>query len=242
MLNRIILFASKKFPFLGNFYRYAYLLVHWILPKKKSYSQHHEDYYIYLFLKDYLIKGHVGYIDVGGNHPTRINNTYLFYRNGYNGIVFEPNNIYKNMYRLCRNKDVFFPYGCSDKCDLLKFNYSPTPVLSSFESERFVKNKTNVKTAYLPVFSLDHILERIDVKYNSIPLLSIDTEGYNMNVLRGATSILKDVVSVLIEFDNAKDKDEITEFLHQHGFLLEKSYGCNLFFINSILIKNEEKG
>ena len=53
-----------------------------------TYSQTGEDLILDILLKD---KPKGFYIDIGGNHPKKFNNTFLFYKKGWDGINVEPN-------------------------------------------------------------------------------------------------------------------------------------------------------
>lgn len=228
MLKIINELLINHFYFLGKIKRFFIALIDFILPLKNSYSQYKED----SFLKNYLgnfDKGDV-YVDIGCNHPTLINNTYLFYRMGFKGICIDANYEFKYLYKIFRRNDVFLNLGVGDYCTLKYFNISKTPVLSSF-------NFTNLRVAkrvLVPIFTLDKIMENFD--YSMIFLLSIDVEGFSINVLRGASEALKKVFLILIEFDNKEEKDEIINYLRQKDFLLVEEFNCNLLFKNLSLM------
>ena len=58
--------------------------------QRDSYSQHGEDKLVRQLLEKLNLKDLL-YVDIGANHPIKISNTYLLYRNGMRGIVIEPN-------------------------------------------------------------------------------------------------------------------------------------------------------
>lgn len=79
----------------------------------------------------------IDYIDVGANHPTDISNTYLLYRNNYNGYLIEPNPELCNLLKVFRPKDKVLNIGIGPKAQVVPFLISRTPVGSSFDSEHF---------------------------------------------------------------------------------------------------------
>ena len=66
-----------------------------------SFSQFGED-----LLLEHLLPNKGFYIDVGANHPVTHSNTWLFYRNGWRGIVVEPNPDLAALHRKRRPADV----------------------------------------------------------------------------------------------------------------------------------------
>ena len=45
------------------------------------------------------------YIDIGSNHPIKNNDTYYFYKSGWEGIIIEPNKKFNSLYKKYRPKD-----------------------------------------------------------------------------------------------------------------------------------------
>ena len=196
----------------------------------KFYSQHGEDN----FLKE-LIQGNDKakgiYIDVGANHPTSISNTYYLYRNGYNGLIVEPNVELANLHKRFRPKDRVFEIGIGSTPGVFEMNISKTPVLSSFNK---IDEDLIEKKVYLPILTLDNLY--ISIKPGKVFFLSIDTEGMNVEVLKGATITLENTLYLCIEVDNEEDEKFINNFLVlNHNFKKIKSLGCNRFYINEKL-------
>jgi FkbM family methyltransferase len=196
-----------------------------------SYSQHKEDIFILDVLKQFNLYESI-YVDIGANHPSDISNTYLLYRNGYKGILIEPNEELCNLLRRFRKKDIVIPIGCSDKSSVLKFNISKTPVISSFTNHNL-----SYRSTYVPVMKIDDVLSELD--YKIISILSIDVEGLNLEVLKGASKTIKNSLLICVEFDHEYEKNQIQNILGV-DFELLATFGCNLIFINKLL-KNSYK-
>jgi len=79
-----------------------------------SYSQTGEDVIIELFIQARKIKNFT-YLDIGANHPTKLNNTYKFYEQGFYGVCIEPDPVvYKKLSRM-RPNDVCLNVGVAGK-------------------------------------------------------------------------------------------------------------------------------
>lgn len=221
----------NSFPSLGKHKRFFVALRDVLLPVKNTYSQHGEDVFILETLKQHNLKDSI-YVDVGANHPTDISNTYLLYRNGLKGLIIEPNPELISLFFRFRTRDIALPIGCSNSASLSKFNISKTPVVSSFLSAR---DDNFYKSIFVPVLPVDMALKSIERSF--ISLLSIDVEGLNLEVLKGAASTLQNTLLLCVEYDNDAEKDSFAKFLRE-DFLLIKEFGCNLFFINKNLSKS----
>jgi FkbM family methyltransferase len=218
-------FLIRYFPTIGKYKRFMKACIHVISPTKSSYSQYKEDEFIFNVIKKYDFTNSI-YIDIGANHPTDISNTYLFYRNGFNGILIEPNQELAWLNKFFRKRDIVLPYGCGNENILGKFYISKTPVLSSFKQS---DSADTWKMSYIPIFRLDSILNPFDVQ--SVFLLSIDVEGLNFEVLEGSINTLKKVKILCIEADTNENKN-IMELTSKLNFQLLKATNCNLIFIN----------
>lgn len=222
-------FLAFRMPFLGPYKRFFGALIDSLLPVR-SYSQHGEDTYIWNLFSAYSLLDGI-YIDVGANHPTSISNTYLFYRRGLRGLIIEPNPELARLHRIFRGEDTILPIGIDNKRGVFALNISKTPVLSSFKSQA---EHLFWKKEYVPVLKLDDIAELFTSK--RISLLSIDTEGLNLEVLKGASQTLEKTILLCIEVDNEDDDASITSYLLDHQFVMIKHFGCNRIYANTALI------
>ncbi len=222
---KITLFIDKVFPFSGPLKRFVFACYHSYTPIRKSYSQYHEDNLILHELRDWNYKDSI-YVDVGANHPTRISNSYLLYRKGWSGITVEPNGGLIKLHRLFRSRDVQVNVGCGAEASFLRFYVSRTPVLSSFAKNE-VEHILRVK--YLPVLTVDQLLAPFQDK--KIAMLSIDTEGFDLNVIKGATETLKRTYLVCVEANDNDEHNKITSLLAE-DFEHFVTVGCNLLFRN----------
>jgi FkbM family methyltransferase len=174
------------------------------------------------------------YVDIGANHPTRISNTYLFYRHGFKGVVIEPNMRLLFLHRWFRPRDISIGVGCGSEATLKYFTVASHHVYSSFDTEHDLQVQSMdvrvLRKELVPVMPLDLILDQF--KSHIIYFLSIDTEGAECDVLRGSLGILKRAMFLCIEIANAQEEAEIRNLL-QNSFIPIRHIGCNLILKNS---------
>jgi FkbM family methyltransferase len=201
--------------------------------EKSSYSQFGEDKYIIQILSDFgIYKGN--YVDVGANHPSSISNTYLLYRKGFSGIVIEPNAELIELFRIFRRRDTAICVGCSNEASIAHFYISKTPVLSTFTKQhRIFSMENTMKIEFVPLLTLDNCLKNF--AFDRIDFLSIDVEGLNMEVVKGAYDTLKKTFLLCLEFDKEDELDLYTNYLT--GFNRIKIMGCNAIYINEQISK-----
>jgi FkbM family methyltransferase len=226
-------FLSEKLPFLGKYKRFIKAVYDRSLPVKDTYSQYGEDVYMAELIQKSGIQGI--YIDVGANHPTLISNTYLLYKNGFSGICVDPNEELISLFRLVRPRDISLACGASNSNQLLKFYISKTPVLSSFNQN--LEHQGQVwKEKYVPVLTVDQLAAaKPDVP---VVLLSVDVEGFDLQVLEGAIRTLPRTFLICVEFNSDEEKDQLSRFLETNDFQLLKQYHCNLIFVNQKFLKH----
>jgi FkbM family methyltransferase len=196
----------------------------------QSFSQAGED----KFLCDYFGDCQGTYIEIGGNHPLRGSNTYLLYRKGWNGIVVEPIQRLYAKHRRCRPRDIQVNVAGGEADGALTFYEMIPSVLSTCDSEEAMRTLSKGEAiVYRKYTVLVMTVAEIYRKYlatRPIDLLSIDTEGHDMAVLRGVdwTEIRPKIV--ICEAHNDKVGDEITEFLAAREYEHVASIGYNRFF------------
>lgn len=226
--SRIKINLVNKFPFLSVLSRFLRAFYYNLIATRQSYSQHGEDQFAMEILNKYFPNASYNYVDVGGFHPVLLSNTYLMYRKKMNGVVIEPNPELLRLHKIFRSRDIQLPIACAIENKLDKFYLHKTfPALSSLKDA-----KTNKKAScqYVPVLNLDTILPSFH--FSKIHFLSIDVEGYDLEVLKGGEKSLQYTFLVCIEYNSPNAKNEIEFFLSERGFVLINNIGCNLFFKN----------
>jgi FkbM family methyltransferase len=127
------------------------------------------------------------YVDVGANHPIKYSNTFLFKAKGWHGINIEPNPVRIKLFNIFRHGDVNLNVGIGTSESEMDFYIFDEHTLSTFDTNsvnEFKKIGHRVKKIIkVNILPLKNILEKYCNK-KQIDILSIDTEGYDLEVLK----------------------------------------------------------
>ena len=168
---------------------------------------------------------HGTYLDVGANHPTYINNTFIFYELGWRGFAVDASNRHAAAWARFRPRDVFINAIVSDNFREVEFVEFPDDAMSTIEPEtierygrRFDTDKVSV--VHGSTTTLDSICKSNDIR--EVHLLSIDIEGEELNALRGASlmTLKPGVISCEVKnlsLYNFKDNG-IYQYLNSFGY------------------------
>lgn len=126
------------------------------------------------------------YVDVGANHPIKFSNTLFFYMKGWTGINIEPNHSKIWLFKLFRRRDINLNVGIGKEKSEMNFYIFEESTLSTFDknaAENYQKMTHKLlKEIVIPILPLKEILEN-NANGKEIDLMSIDTEGFDMEVL-----------------------------------------------------------
>jgi len=168
---------SNKF----NLFKFLYFFFQGIKGRKsykKSFSGGAQDLIIGYFFKN---KSKGIYLDVGCFHPFIGNNTYKLFQKGWNGINIDLDFHTIDLFNYFRKNDSNINIGVSDKTgnqDLYFFhNRAAINTLSQLRGKNFKEIK-KIKTD-----TLNNIIQATKFKDCKIDFLSVDVEGYEMQVL-----------------------------------------------------------
>lgn len=145
---------------------------------QKSFSQYGEDVIMRPFLK-----GKEGfYVDVGCYHPMLYSNTYKLYRQGWKGIVIDPNYRLKKLFSVFRPRDTFIHAGVGAPSERVYFEFSDGAynTFDAHTAEGYKKKTTLVASYPVPIRSLKDILSGVE----RIDFLTVDVEGMDLEVLQ----------------------------------------------------------
>jgi FkbM family methyltransferase len=203
------------------------------------YSQFGEEEIIQnYFDKDYIS----GCIDVGASDGVAISNTLLFEQLGWYCLCIEPNPFYFK--QLKQNRLNTVNYAISNVNDDLPFNivdfgnHHEDAISGLKTDERLIVQHKNmgfnidIRKIIVEVITLDKCIEDF-YKYDKIDFISIDTEGTELDVLKGF-SIEKWNPKLLIIENNFEDP-EIEEYLKQYDYKKDKRIGVNDFYIKKYI-------
>jgi D-beta-D-heptose 7-phosphate kinase/D-beta-D-heptose 1-phosphate adenosyltransferase len=189
----------------------------------KSYSLH-DNKKIPLDLKlDQIIQKHNGFfIELGANDGLDQSNTafFEFYR-GWKGLLIEPS---FNKYQLCcvnRPNSIVQNYACVSN------EYNENTIAGDFNGGLLSSvNGTRVNGHNLVTVNattLEKLLDKYTTPGQVIDLLSLDTEGYELPILKGLNLEKYKPLHMLIEI-YPKDYDEIVSFLSSYNYVLHSNF------------------
>lgn len=181
------------------------------------YSQVYQDYY----LDHYIFHGKENgiFLDVGGNDPVKINNTYFFERNrNWSGLAFEPmpkmNQRWKELRKVeCIQVALGRQSGEIEFCEYKEDSMSG--IASEVDYDGEVANHYKVKVA-----TLEEILR--SYKITHVDFMTLDVEGTEFDVLNGINFDEVSIDYIVIENNKGDEKEKrIRKFLVRHEYRLK---------------------
>lgn len=204
----------------------------------ESSAQNNEDLVLMEFFGD-----HQGvFIDVGAHDGIQFSNTYLLEQNGWHGLCIEPNPV--SFIALKKNRSAMCAeIACHDMPDetwgellipngfpvlgVLRRGWSPKEVARILRIPISDVNRKVVKVlcAPLDVVITDHLGTR-----HQIDLVSIDTEGTELQVLAGMDVERFKPRVLVVEGNSAKAGHDIGVYLKAFDYELAGRVAVNYFF------------
>lgn len=151
-----------------------------------SYSQEGEDLVLARILGE--LKSTTGFfVDIGAHHPTRYSNTYYYYRRGWRGINVDALPGTKKLFQRVRPRDVTIECGVGEQAGVLRYFSFNEPALNTFSEEEAKKKERPpyhiINTLQIPVVTLKQILDENLPGNTAIDFLTIDVEGFDLEVI-----------------------------------------------------------
>lgn len=172
--------------------------------------------------------------------PKRFSNTYLYYKIGWNGINIEPRPGSKKLFDKYRKRDINIEAAISNSTESLTYYVFDDPALNSFDKELSFDraNKTKYKILneiHIQPKTLSEVLYENLHAGQKIDFLTIDTEGFDLSVLK-SNDWEKYKPDIILcedtEFSiNSPSKSEI------YNYLIEKDYYLIAKTLSTLLFK-----
>ena len=183
-------------------------------------------------------RGQGFYVDVGAHHPTRFSNTRRFYELGWHGINIEPNPDAFALFQRQRNRDTNVCCGVADAEGRMEYFMFNEPALNSFDRSLSESRQNGryqiVARKGVPVRRLSSILEEFLPPRTPIAFMSVDVEGYDLEVLKSNDWMRFRPEFLLVEsvgFELANPGDNpIHVFLSQKGYKIFAKTVHTLFY------------
>jgi len=191
--------------------------------KKKTYSMNGED----IFINNYFKKKTGFYVDVGAYHPLELNNTYLLYKKGWNGINIDINSLSIDYFNYLRPDDININIAISNKKTTKTIYYqkskSPLNTLKLKQAKKiFLGNfkKKKIKTEILTT-----IINKTKFSGKKISFLNIDTEGNDFEILKSLDFIKYKPKLICVELiDHFNPAKKLIKKNKIYKFLIKKKY------------------
>ncbi len=172
-------------------------------------------------------------VEVGANDGITASNSRLFVRRGWDALLIEPN---PQMFRLLASNSSAFPgvrcvqSACSNQegsALLSLFEGDEAGMLSTLESPEKVRDEQQIVSQSVVVkrTTLTALLEEYRVP-DDFSILSVDTEGHDLQVLQG-TDLLRYRPRIIITETDAATEADKHSLLRGFGYGLHANIGVN---------------
>jgi FkbM family methyltransferase len=169
------------------------------------------------------------FVEVGANDPYSGSQTWLLEKNGWRGVLVEPQAALCEKLRQGRKNSQVFQVACSSpgREGEATLNLGPHSGVSTLENQIDAQGTQFVGEERVKVTTLDKVLGEANAP--AIDFLSMDVEGHEVEVMRGFDFGKYRPSLILIE-DNAYTMNK-HRFLTQHGYKLVKRTLLNNWYI-----------
>lgn len=193
---------------------------------RSVYSQYGEDIFFRLLFHP---RSTGTYLDVGSHEPVHGSNTFNLYARGWRGITIDPNPAFAPAYRKYRPNGVHLVEGVAKEETKLIYHMFERSVFNTISAERAAevvgfgeKPSGQVVVPCRPLSSI--VLELLP--NTQIDLLSVDCEGFDLEVLESLEIVSNRPTVVIVEDyeryfayrDGSARPSAIHDFLSRHEY------------------------
>jgi len=206
-----------------------------------SYSQCGEDLIIDFIRKNILNLEDFTYLDIGANDPFYINNTALFYKLGYKGVLIEPDIKMFNKLKRKRPKDKVLKLGVAEHSgDSVIYIMEPSTLNTCSFEEAKSYERLGHKIIRKRKIQTKNINSIIKENFESYPnFLSIDVEGLDYEVITSLDLEEYKIDIICIETLNYTENNKAEKNKRIIDYMESKKYKVYAdTYINTIFIKN----
>jgi FkbM family methyltransferase len=181
-------------------------------------------------------------VEVGAYHPTTISVSAHFRILNWKIVAIEPNPIFCEEFRK-QNVPILEYAACADDKGSTTFKVSPNPLCCSALEIRYMGwwPENEYKTIMVEALTLNTILERHHPEVSKIDVLLVDTEGWEVDVLRGIDLQKFSVKVVVVENMSFLPKIDsrafVWSYLEANGYTKEHQFDQDEIWVKN----NQEK-
>jgi FkbM family methyltransferase len=211
---------------------------------RKSYSQFGEDLVLATFLDVYSKKNGF-YVDIGAYQPKKFSNTFFYYKKGWHGINIDAKPGSMKPFIKKRKRDINLEVGISVEEKEIEFNIFEESAFNTFSRELAessmlegirLKEKVLVTTA-----RLESVLDKYVAVNQRIDFMSVDVEGFDLEVLKSNNWDKYKPEYILAEMHNVDivniENSLIYQYLANKGYKLVSVVYVTLIFKYAPIIK-----
>lgn len=202
---------------------------------RKYYSQFAEDIAIKRLFDD-AAPGF--FVDVGCYHPKKYNNTWQLYLDGWRGINIDIDPIKIEGFDIIRPNDVNIACAVSNNEGEVVYYSNGFYSLSVSMDKDFVAGKKKYREKKTRAYRLTTLIDNTLYKDRQIDLLSVDAEGYDIEVLKSLDFIRYNPKVVVTEAHFSTLDD--LKLSPQYKFLVDKGYSMVGWSGLSLVFSNQE--
>ena len=209
---------------------------------KMSFSQTGED-----LLVDFLIKilkiPKFTYLDIGAHHPVFLNNTYLFYTQGFRGVCVEPDPVLFEIFKKNRKGDQVLNFGVGSasqkEADFYLLSTASLNTFSKKDADRYVSHgKQKIeKILKIPFIGINDLIKEY---FQACPtFISLDVEGLDFDILRSfdfqkhRPTIFCLETLTYTEDHSERKLVEIIEYMHKNNYMTWADTYINTIFVDT---------
>jgi FkbM family methyltransferase len=193
------------------------------------------------------------FVDIGAARPDFLSMSALFRENGWKVILIEPNPFFCDLHRKAGHEVLQFACADYDADDVAfsvvdslgqeyrdgQVSFESFSSLSVKESYRRLRPDLPVREIRVSVRRLDTLLRQHAPDVKKIDVLSIDVEGWELEVLRGLS--LETYRPTVIIMENFLDDPGYSRFMSRHGYLLWTYDAPNDIYVDGAAVPAGER-
>lgn len=206
----------------------------------RYYSQNGEDYLLWQ-LFDYKSNGF--YVDIGAFDGVHLSNSFSFEQQRWKGICVEPHPRYFALCQQTRPLAHCVQAACvgDENIKSVEFYSEALGLLSGvIEDQESVQNKYQRRgldfegftKLTVPAITLNALLDQYALPSTEIDFISIDVEGFELEVLQGLDLSRYRPRVLLLEANSAEAERRLDEYLvQQNGYFKARQLSVNIFYV-----------
>lgn len=215
-----------------------------------SFAQEGEDRILWALLRPNGRKSPGFYVDVGAHHPERYSNTFLFYLTGWMGINIDAMPGSMLAFQRERPRDINIEAAIGEEEKTLTYFEFNEPALNGFCREvamerKQLNNWKLIGERPVSMVPLEQLLDEHLPKSQKVDFMSIDVEGFDLEVLKSNNWSKVRPTVVLVE-DGERDErtgdSKITSYMRTNGYLFCCKTLLTTFFIDPHQIESTPAG